>query len=394
MGEAKLFSSGLSRAKDPGKAIEELASKIHQDFQGKSCDLAVLFVSEGYEGLDAAKLAQDFKKLVSPTALIGCNSCGVIGDQNEIEMQPAISMLAMHLPSVKISPFSFSPVGLETMKSGKGLVEYLDLYPTDRPNFILLADPMSTDVNKLLSLFNESYQGSPVVGGLASGTVMNSPNWLLLGDDVFSEGAVGLALSGEIEFDIVVSQGCRPIGEPYTVTKADRNILYELAGKPALKVLTDLFLKLSVKDQRLAQNALFVGLAMDEGRLKLERGDFLIRNILATDEEVGALSIGEIIETGQTLQFQLRDAETSKEDLKVLLKKSSREGDAKKCGALLVSCCGRGKGLYGETDHDVKMIQSLRGPLMLTGFFANGELGPIDRKNYIHGYTSSLTIIR
>jgi len=200
----------------------------------------------------------------------------------------------------------------------------------------------------------------------------------------------------DIEFEVIVSQGCRPIGEPFAITKAEQNILYELRGKPAFHVLTAVLEKLSPEDQRLAQHSLFAGLAMDELRTDFKRGDFLIRNILGIDPTTGALAVGAMLETGQTVQFQLRDASASEEDLKSFLTTGARkpEHEGRSTGGVLVSCCGRGKGLFGVADHDVRMIQSLRGPVPLTGFFANGEFGPVDRKNYIHGYTSSLTLIR
>lgn len=391
----KIFSSGLSREKDGPIAVQALASKVTQDLNGLSCDLALFFVSEGYDQ-NAKHLSQLFREFVSPKFLIGCNASGVIGDKTEVEMEPAASVLAMHLPGVHVASFSIFEPQLRSFQSATDLVEYLDIYPTDRPKFILLGDPMSGDVTELLNLFNQGYREAPVIGGLASGMVTGSANWLTLNDEIYSNGVVGVALTGDIEFEVIVSQGCRPIGEPFAITRAEQNILYELRGRPALHVLTEVVAKLSSEDQHLAQHSLFVGLVMDESRTDFAKGDFLIRNVLGIDPRAGALIIGAILETGQTVQFQLRDAHASEQDLKNLLKKVESQAEHQKnsAGGILVSCCGRGKGLFGVGDHDVKMIQSMRGPVSLTGFFANGEFGPVDRKNYLHGYTSSLTLIR
>lgn len=389
----KLFSSALSQNTEIEKALEEIAAKIKADLDGKSCDLAVFFVSEGYEEFDPAQICSFFRDTLSPGTLIGCNSSGVIANQREVEMKPAVSAIGMHLEGVKIQPFEISAIAADTFESGKSLREFLDIDPAESPKFILLGDPTNIDITAVLSAFNRDYPASAVVGGLASGMVMGAENWLVLNGEIYEEGSVGVALSGDIEFETLVSQGCRPVGEPYIITRAEQNLLYELAGKPAMEVLSEMFMKLPARDQKLAQNALFVGLAMDEARNDLGRGDFLVRNIIGADEASGTLSIGEHLETGQTLQFQLRDSETSKEDLSILLKRQP-PAKALRQGALLVSCCGRGEGLYGVPDHDVKMIQALRGPLPLAGFFANGEFGPVAKKNFVHGYTSSLTIIR
>ncbi|MBI4549391.1 MAG: FIST C-terminal domain-containing protein [Candidatus Omnitrophica bacterium] len=389
----KLFSSALSQNSAIEPALSEVSAKIKADLGGKSCDLAIMFLSEGYDDLDPEAACASLRDSLCPGVLIGCNSSGVIANQREVEMKPAVSLIGMHLERVKIQPFHVSALVADTFESGKSMREFLEIDPAEAPNFILLADPANIDVTAVLSAFNRDYPASAVVGGLASGMVMGAENWLVLNDEIYQEGGIGVALTGEIEFETFVSQGCRPVGEPYIITKAERNVLYELAGRPAMEVLTEMFMKLPARDQKLAQNALFVGLAIDEARNDLGRGDFLVRNIVGADEASGALSIGELLETGQTLQFQLRDSETSKEDLSLVLKRPS-SSKALRQGALLVSCCGRGEGLYGVPDHDVKMIQALRGPMPLAGFFANGEFGPVAKKNFVHGYTSSLTIIR
>jgi small ligand-binding sensory domain FIST len=252
---------------------------------------------------------------------------------------------------------------------------------------------MSCDPERLASLINDAYPGAPLVGGLSSGPSVRKPSWLLLGGEVYQQGAVGVALTGDVSFDVVVAQGCRPIGEPLIVTKAEGNILQGLGGRPPLEVLRETLSRCSPDDQRLARHSLFAGMAMAEGRSGYKRGDFLIRNLLSVDQDSGSITLGAPLRRGQTLQFQLRDAQTSDQDLQSLLGGLPEAGAGPR-GALLVTCVGRGQGLYGEPDHDAALVQSMRGPLPLVGFFANGELGPVGGRNYVHGYTSSLVLIR
>ena len=392
--DQKVFLSGLSVGKDWKAEISKIASRVQNELAGKSCDLFVFFVSEVYRDFDAPFFCRSLANALSCRVLIGCNSSGVVGDEKEIEMEPAISYMAMHLPGIRLSPFTLSAEESESIQTGAELINFLDIYPPDKPRFICLADPATCDITKLLNAFNDGYKGLPVIGGLASGGVLNKPNWLSLNGDVYSEGVCGVALAGDIEFDILVSQGCRPIDKPYVITKAEENVLYELAGRPTLEVLREALEALPAKDKKLAEHSLFVGLVMDERRFNFKRGDFLIRNIVGFDPDTGALMVGALLKVGHTVQFQLRDAHTSSEDLEILLEKFRETKSAAPQGGILVSCCGRGKGLYGKADHDVRMIQSMRGPLPLTGFFANGEIGPIENKNYVHGYTSSLVVLR
>ncbi len=385
------FAAGLSTEADWRSALKSAGRKVREGLSG-SCDLAIVFVTELYAGLEPAQLASILRQELPCRALIGCNASGVIGGACEVEMEPAVSVLGMSLPDVRVSSFVLSA---EEVAGGdpQRLLRSLDVYPTDRPKFFLFADPMSCDIDAVVRLFNGAYPGSPVVGGLASGLAIGKPNWLLLGEEVLAQGAVGVALTGAVELDVVVAQGCRPIGDPLIVTKAEGHVLYELGGKPPLEVLREVIRGLPPADQELARQSLFAGLVMNEYRPEFRRGDFLVRNLMGYDAETGALMIGASLHVGQTLQFQLRDARTSDEDLRSQLADLEAErGPAK--GALLVSCCGRGKGLYGMPHHDSAVIQSMRGPLAMAGFFANGEIGPIGGVNYIHGYTSSLALLR
>ena len=389
-----MFLSGFSTGKNWKKEIQTIASQMKKGLKGASCDLAVFFVSEAYQDFDAKTFAQLLKEELLCRVSLGCNSSGVIANETEIEMEPAISVLAMHLPGVKINPFYVSADNINSLSGRNELINVIDVYPPDMPKFICLADPNSCDINKFLTNFNDAYKGLPVIGGLASGGMMNIPNWLCLDGNIYDNGAVGLALVGNIEFETIVSQGSRPIGKSFVVTRAEGNVLYEIAGKPALEVTRDVLENLSAKDKTLSENSLFVGLVMNEHQTSFKRGDFLIRNIMGFDPDSGALMVGASLKVGQTMQFQLRDAETSEEDLKTLLHKfDGSHADSPQAG-ILISCCGRGKGLYGKPDHDARMIQAAKGPLPLAGFFANGEIGPIGTKNYVHGYTSSLVILR
>lgn len=394
--EDKRFSSAIAIGKDWRKAVRDAAGKVTRDLGERPVDLTVFFVSEGFEGATPDAICAFVAEKIPSKILIGCNASGVVGQKNEVEMEPALTVMAMRLPGVKLNPFSLTAEETASVTKGSDLIAKLDLYPTDRPHFICLADPDNSDIMRLLSAFNDGYKGLPIVGGLASGSVVGVPNWLCLNGTVLFEGAIGVALTGEIEFEVIVSQGCRPIGKPLVITRAENNVLYELAGRPALEVVKELIANLPVSERSLAEQSLSVGLVMNEKQpTAFKRGDFLIRNLMGFDPDTGSLVVGSLLKVGQTLQFQVRDAATSSEDLHILLEKSeSAHHDSVPKGALLVSCCGRGRQFYGKPDHDAKTIQAVKGPLPLAGFFASGEIGPVGLKNYVHGYTSSLVILR
>lgn len=221
-------------------------------------------------------------------------------------------------------------------------------------------------------------------------------------DRIYREGTVGVALIGDIVISTIVAQGCRPIGEPFRVVSGDRNIVTELestihTGTPQspLAVLQELIESLSEADRELAQHSLFVGVVRDEFKQALAPGDFLIRNLLGVDPRSGAIAIGDRVRTGQRIQFHLRDAKTSAEDLEMLLLRYQEQSfKTNAVGALMFSCLGRGQYLYGQPNFDSKLFHKYLSNLPLSGFFCNGEIGPVGGSTFLHGYTSVFGICR
>jgi len=114
---------------------------------------------------------------------------------------------------------------------------------------------------------------------------------------------------------------------------------------------------------------------------------------MGIDNSTGYLGVGETLNEGQLIQFHLRDAKTSAEDLDNLLRKyrgSTTVMDG--TGALLFSCLGRGKYLYGVENFDTGVFNQYLEGIPLGGFFCNGEIGPVSGTTHIHGYTSSFGI--
>jgi len=258
--------------------------------------------------------------------------------------------------------------------------------------FILLADPFTTPMHDVLSVMADRYPNGQSIGGLAGGGRGPGDNRLMQNGEVFDGGVVGVQLSGPIAIRTVISQGCCPIGERYVVTRAEQNMVFELGGKPAITRLQEVFESLEGPRRRDAHRALHIGIAIDEHRNRFERGDFLVRNLVGADQEAGAIVIGDLVQEGQTVQFQLRDAKSASDDLHVLLAADRTKHRNPPLGALLFSCCGRGEGLFGHSHHDSKVVQERVGPIPVAGFFAQGEIGPVGGKNFLHGYTASVAL--
>ena len=385
------FAAALSTSPDSGKALLAACDKALVQLQ-TAPDLALLFFSPHHTAA-AERLAAVAQQRLGATCLLGCPGESIVGNDQEIEEGPALSLWLAKLPAgVKLSPFHLvaeeAPDGISLL----GWPDALDNADPAQSLILMLADPFTFPVDGFLNQINEEHRGLRVMGGMASGLREPGDCNLLLGDRVLDEGAVGVLLQGSIKCRAVVSQGCRPIGRHMIVTKGHDNIITALGGKTPLEQLQELWQELSPRDQRLLQQGLHVGRVINEYQGQFQRGDFLIRNVMGLDRTSGALAITERVRVGQTVQFHVRDADSADEDLHALLQFDRKAHERPPAGALLFTCNGRGTRLFTEPSHDARAIRAEAGDLPLAGFFAQGELGPVGGQNFIHGFTASVVL--
>lgn len=392
-------AASLSRQSDSRSAAVEAAEQIVSRLSNGSPDLTCVFISHDHvDSLD--EIVAILTEKLGSRVTVGCTGETIIGGGEEIESGPALSVWCASLPGTELIPFRAT---LEETPEGWvciGLPEIDDELKSKASSLLLLGEPFSFDPRVIIERLAEELPELPIVGGMASGGGNAGDNRLVLAvrdaganpEIVVSDGAVGVILCGGSQLRTVVSQGCKPIGKPFIVTKAERNVVYELGGKPPLAQLQEFFGDLSAGDQALVRKGLHLGMAMSEYRDQFGLGDFLISNVIGVDPEKGFLAIGNMVRVGQTVQFHVRDADTADAELRDMLERERDARDASPQGMLLFSCNGRGTRLFPEPNHDAAALQSILGEIPVAGFFAQGELGPVAGKNYVHGYTASVAI--
>ena len=375
------FAAAVSASPDFDRAVSEVAGALHRGLGDARADLVCLFVSPHHREAWLS-IAERLRRELPGALLLGCTARSVIGAAREIEDAPGVAASAASLPGVRLHPF----------QAGAGA--FPDLPGPEDAHVLLIGDPWSADLDARIPALDDRFPAGTKLGGIASGAGQPGGNLLFLGDGAARAGAVGLVLSGDVALDAVVAQGCRPIGPPLFVTGARENVLFELDGKPPMEVLGQLFAAASPAEQRLFQGSLFLGIEMEAEQSRFESGDFLIRNLVGADSNTGALHVAANLEDRRVVQFHLRDAAAAADDLARRLGHYAAECGPGAAGALLFSCLGRGQGLYGVPDHDSAAFQRALGPLPLSGFFCNGEIGPVEGKTFLHGYTSAFGIFR
>jgi small ligand-binding sensory domain FIST len=385
------YAAALSTTPETGRAVDEVCTRALEQLQGTP-DLALIFFSPHH--IEAAEsLGELAQRHLSARCLMGCGGEAIVGNDQEIEAAPALSIwLARWSAPVELQPFHLvseqTPDGFSLLGWPDGL---LSADPA-RAALLLLGDPFTFPVDGLLAEINQDHAGLRIMGGMSSGGRRAGDSRLILGNQCLPEGAVGVFLQGPITVRSIVSQGCRPIGQHMVITRAEDNIITELGGRPPLVRLQQLWQELSPREQHLFQQGLHIGRVINEYQGQFQRGDFLVRNVLGLDRESGALAITENIRVGQTVQFHVRDAETAHEDLHALLQGDVKAHGQRPAGALLFTCNGRGTRLFSEPHHDARTVRAEIGEIPLAGFFAMGELGPVGGQNFIHGFTASVAL--
>ena len=389
------WASALSENPDTMTGLLECISEIGEKIDANSIDLAVLFVSDDHRK-EFAQIPLLIHEKLNPRQFVGCSAGGVIGNGKEVEHSFGISLTVASLPEINLNSFYVVDDELPDLDAPPTAWEALvGISESKDPQFLIITDPFTIRSQNLLLGLDYAFSKGIKIGGMASGSSPEGGNTLFLGETTYLSGAVGIIFDGNIVIDPIVAQGCRPIGTPIRITKSERNVLMQLDDRPTVEVLREIYQNLTSHDRELVRHSLFLGMVMDKFEETPQLGGFLIRNIVGIDSRSGAMIIGEILEEGQIVQFHLRDARTSQEDLHGILRNySDKRGPIDSAGALLFSCLGRGKYLYGSSDHDTNLFRDMVGNIPLGGFFCNGEIGPVGGTTYLHGYTSSFGIFR
>lgn len=383
------FANALSELEDTADAARDAVEAAVEQL-GTTPELAVVFYSP-HHASENEELVRVLREQLPDVPLVGMLGESVVGGSREVEQGPGLSVwLGSWNGAMTIDVFHLNP---EATPDGPTLFGWPDaIFEADPKHSVLLtlADPFSFPaVEMFLPTVNEQHPGLRVVGGMSSNPFGPEVRPLFLNDEVLPGGGIGVLLQGKPRVRALVSQGCRPVGKPLVVTKAQDNIVQELSGPATpLNYLRALLEGVTPADRELMQRGLLIGLAVSEYRDQFRRGDFLIRNLIGLDPRTGALAVTDRVRLGQTVQFQIRDAAAAHEDLAELLTHVG-DDDFKPAGGLVFTCNGRGRRMFSAPDHDAKTIRAGLGDIALGGVFAGGELGPVGDRNFIHGFTAS-----
>jgi small ligand-binding sensory domain FIST len=368
------------------------ARRLRARLPAKEVSLGLVFLSPKFFP-HAAQVLEILRLHARIPLLAGCSGGGLVANAEEIEGAGGLVLALYSLPGatlkgVRITEEQVAAAGGENFWPAEtGIAK-------DKVNgWLAFIDPFHLDAEKWLRSWNENYSPLPAYGGLASGNYPEPLTQLYLDGEVFEDGGVAVAVGGDVALAGVISQGCTPIGETWTLTRVRQNLIQHIGNRPAYAVLSETVQQLPAEEQRKAAGNLHIGLVVNEYMEDFHRGDFLVRNLLGGDPNSGVLAVRALPRTGQTIQFQRRDAAAASEDLNGLLAQAKKKLAGREIyGGCLFCCNGRGKNLFGRSSHDAGLVQAHFGPAGIAGFFCNGEIGPVGGKNFLHSFTASLAL--
>jgi small ligand-binding sensory domain FIST len=375
--------SGLSENPDARMGAVEAAAAARAELGGQPADVALVFAAGAHLAAPEATLEGVYEAL-GPAQLAGCGAGGVLAGRREIEAGTAVAVWAAALGEGSAQVFHAIA---ESETEVEGMADL-----AGASGVVLLADPFSFPADNVVAGLATAAPGVPVVGGLASARTADGAAALFFGLEVVDEGAVG------VRFDRVsllpcVSQGAAPVGPELTITAAEGNIIHELAGRPALEKLKEVVEGMGIREQALLARGVLLGVVVEPNKPEYEQGDFLVRGLAGADAESGAIALAAEVRPGQVVRLHARDADGADRDLRdgLSLRRQALGGSAP-AGALVFSCNGRGRAMFGMPDHDAVAVADELGGVPAAGFFAAGEIGPVGHETFLHGFTATVAV--
>ena len=355
-------------------------------------DVVLLFASPAYgEAFD--QLLRATRERTRAGILVGCSASGFLAGPDEVEDQPGLALMALWLPGATLAPVRFHQEHLDLLDEPNTWAELHGVNLAGINAWLVFAEPYRVDTHALLQSLQRACPGASIMGGMASGMIAERRSCVFFDGHWYDEGAVALGIGGPYSLRAQVSQGCEPVGETWTITGVDRNVVLGISNRPAVDVLHDTVTALPGNQRQRAQHNLVVGLAVNEYRDAFRRGDFVVRGILGLDPARGAIALGGKPRVGQTLQFHLRDAAAAAADMVAMLERAAPLPGQAPVAALLCTCDGRGHALFGVANHDAGLASRALGKVPLVGAFCIGEIGPLGGQTVLHGFTATLGLL-
>jgi small ligand-binding sensory domain FIST len=333
-------------------------------------------------------------RAIGTDCVAGASGAGVLTGAGEIEGDHGVAVMVFATEQFFARPFLFEPLRGNEANLGETFGGFLAKAQDEKSLMLLFPDTYNGNAQSLLQAIQARAGFHPIAGAGASENGAAGATYQLCGDKLATNALAGMYISGALDTHIDITQGCQPITQPMTITKAENNLIHEIDHRPALEVFAKLLKGPLAEDLRRALTVLFVGLPADRGENSVAAGKYLVRNIIGLDPDKGIVAVADQVSEGQSMIFALRDGQRARDDLQEMLQRQLARLNGKQPAlGFYFNCCARGSSLYGIPGIDAAYIKQVLGDFPLIGMFGGYELAPLGRTNHLFAYTGVLVLV-
>lgn len=337
---------------------------------------------------------KEIAKHYPQSKIIGCSSAGEISG----------SRITDNSISVAVAKFEKTPIEIikteitENQSSydvGKEIIG--KLFKEDLRGVFVLSDGLKINGSELVKGLNTLNNGKVVItGGLAGDGSRFKETWTVYNGEIVKNNVVGVGFYGDnIQIGHASKGGWDIFGPERIITRSDKNILYELDGKPALSLYKEY---LGDRASGLPATGLLYPLAISKDKKDSHK---LVRTILAVDEKENSLTFAGDVPMGFHAQLmranfdRLINAADEAGETALSLMTDVKKDQTFPLLAIAVSCVGRRLLLGERTEEETEStLSSLPKNTMQVGFYSYGELSPYATGDCdLHNQTMTLTTI-
>ena len=351
--------------------------------------VALVFLSG--DARDAAhEILHVVRRITGARTVVGCSGAGVLTEQREIEGESAVAVLVIRDERLVTRPIAVERLG-DGAELARAIADSAEATVAEGGSLVLLPDPRGLDPGALLRGLGETLGPVPVLGAVAAGP---GEPVELCNTQTLAGGLAGVAVSGPVPL-IGVAQGCAPIGEPYVITRAERNVVHQIAGRPALEVLREAMQHGRERRGAHSPGRHLRGAGHGPGQVaararRFSRAEPHGRRSQERSRRRGRAGAGG---TDHPVPASRRPGLPRGSPGHPRLPARAPERPPRRCSAATSTVPAGARDSTATPDHDVTMIREALGEFPVAGFFGNGELAPVGRQNFFHNYTGALLLI-
>jgi len=390
-------STGIVSSK---RAIAECLEVALEGESNLDCDLIIIYTAMGH---NFEELLSEAKRLSPNARIVGCTCAGIIGREGPNETLKALAIMAIKGAKEEFAVACCKiDTNLNTYEKGVSIAEDLK---RNNPNInmilflpsVLPMSPLDEAIKGIESVFSANM---PIFGGAAVDNMKGLNVYTLFDEQVVEKGwiAVGFA-DPTLKIITQVNHGFNVLkGMQMEVTRSESNIIFEFNGQPAWKFLTN---SLGVPETTDRMEVLTLGIVAEELPAELEKeygSKYVLRSQLGNNMD-NSIAFPVTCKEGTKLLLAKRDEKGMFDGVDRMSHRIQELLKGEKPQAIFhVDCLLRGRFSINRILKD-EFINRMQYPICLgepipwLGFYSGGEFGMIGGKNWVHTFTSSLSVV-